>query len=136
MDRHTSYVKQYAKYDSYLTPADLKILPLPASLIFYSNLLRIVIYSNREARNKVYNDFRWANSSIDVVESLERSGVKLNFYGMHNILKTGKPAVFVGNQMLTNFRTYGIERANEPVAALSLRKRGQLDSSSVAVNSS
>jgi 1-acyl-sn-glycerol-3-phosphate acyltransferase len=101
MDRHTSYVKQYAKYDSYLTPADLKILPLPASLIFYSNLLRIVIYSNREARNKVYNDFRWANSSIDVVESLERSGVKLNFYGMHNILKTGKPAVFVGNHMST-----------------------------------
>jgi 1-acyl-sn-glycerol-3-phosphate acyltransferase len=101
MDRHTTYIRHYAENDCYSTPVNLFHLPIPASLNFYSRMLKILLVSNREARHNLYNDFRWANSSIDVVKALENSGIKLNFYGMHNILKTEKPVVFVGNHMST-----------------------------------
>ncbi|MCL4547205.1 MAG: 1-acyl-sn-glycerol-3-phosphate acyltransferase [Bacteroidetes bacterium] len=101
MEKELKYFKHYAEQDEYHTsPANKKPL-LPIPLVFFSNLLRIILYSNRFARKKIYNDIRWANSSIDIVQSLERAGITMNFYGMNNLKKVNAPVVFVSNHMST-----------------------------------
>lgn len=101
MAKELKYLKHLADHEEYHTDPKIKKPFLPSSLVFFSNLLRIVLYSNRFARKKIYNDIRWANSSIDIYESLERAGVKLNFYGMSNLKKVNTPVVFVSNHMST-----------------------------------
>ena len=101
MGKHDSYLKFYAKVDEYETSPGKKKLPFPPAWIFYSNLLRIVLYSNRLAHRGEYNDVRWSNSSVDVLESLECSGVQLHFSGMLNITKAEGPVIFAANHMST-----------------------------------
>lgn len=101
MAKELKYSKHLADNDEYHTDPKSKKLFLPPSLVFFFHLLRIVLYCNRYARKKIYNDIRWANSSIDIYESLERAGVKLNFYGMSNLKKVNTPVVFVSNHMST-----------------------------------
>lgn len=101
MTKELKYLKHLAANDEYHTDSRNRKPFLSSSLIFFSNLLRIVLNSNRLARKKIYDDVRWANSSIDIVESLERAGVKLNFYGMNNLKKVNTPVVFVSNHMST-----------------------------------
>jgi len=101
MSKHDNYLHFYGKNDEYITPPNQKKIPLPPPFIFYPNLLRIVLYSNRLANLGKYNDFEWSNSSVDVLESLERSGVQLHFSGMLNITKNEGPVVFASNHMST-----------------------------------
>lgn len=101
MGKHDNYLHFYAKDDEYKTPPGRKKIPLPPEIIFYYNLLRIVLYSNRQAHRGVYNDIRWSNSSVDVLESLEHAGVQLHFSGMKNITKVEGPAIFASNHMST-----------------------------------
>jgi len=101
MHKELVYKKYFSDNDEYHTDPNKKKLPLPSSLIFYSNLLRIVLYNNRFARKNIYDDVRWANSSLDVVKSLERAGIKLHFYGMHNLKKVKPPVIFTSNHMST-----------------------------------
>jgi 1-acyl-sn-glycerol-3-phosphate acyltransferase len=101
MSNNNKYSKIIAENDEYITPPDMKKYPLPSSLIFYSNLARIILYNNQIAKKGIYDDFRWANSSLDTLESLERSGIRFHITGMDNLRKVVTPVVFIGNHMST-----------------------------------
>ncbi len=93
------YLKIFAENDEYKTSFRSIKLPLPPALLFYSNLLRIILYSNYFARKGIYNGVRWANSSIDIVKSLEWAGIKFHFSGMNNLRKVDSPVVLTANHM-------------------------------------
>lgn len=101
MEKELKYLKHYAEQDEYHTILEKRKPLFPPPLVFFPNLLRVVLYSNRFARKKIYSDIRWANSSIDIVQSLEHAGIKMNFYGMKNLKKVNTPVVFVSNHMST-----------------------------------
>ena len=101
MKNLTDFEKIIAKNDEYFTDSSkIKKLLLP-SFFFYTNIIRVIHYSNKLAVNNVYNGFQWVGSSLDLLDSFEKSGVKFHFTGMSNIKKFDGPAVFIGNHMST-----------------------------------
>lgn len=101
MKENVSYITTYSTQNEYKTDEakyNSKLLP---SFYFFSHLLRIVLYSNRYAKQGIYNDERWSNSSVDVVSSIEKTGVRLHFEGLENFKDLDSPAVFIGNHMST-----------------------------------
>ena len=85
--------------NEYLTE-DKKIKRWFPSLYYYLfHLIRIVFYSNRQAKNNIYDDARWVDSSIDILKSLEKAGLKVHVSGLENITKMEGPFVFVSNHM-------------------------------------
>jgi len=101
MINNKKYLRIVAENDEYITPSNMKKFPFPPEVIFYSNYLRIMLTNNRIAKKGLYNDYGWVNSSIDTLESLERSGIRFHFTGMNNLKKVNTPVVFVGNHMST-----------------------------------
>ena len=113
MAAEAKYITKYSTVGNYKTdPANYPI-PLFPALNFYCNLLRIVLYSNRFARKGIYNNERWSNSSVDVVESLQRSGIKMHFDGLDNYKTVKGPMVFVANHMST-FETMALPCMIQP----------------------
>ncbi len=101
MKEYTTYLNTYSAQNEYKTDeAKFKPKMFP-SLYFFPNLLRIVLYSNRYAKKGIYNDELWSNSSVDVVKSIEKAGVRVHFEGLDNFKKLNGPAVFIGNHMST-----------------------------------
>lgn len=101
MQKQYTFLNRISDKDEYKTShASLgkRIFP---SLNFFTNMLRILIYSNRQAKKGIYDDVRWFDSSIDTFKSLERSGVHFHITGMDNIRKPEGPVVFVSNHMTT-----------------------------------
>ncbi len=87
--------------DEYITPSSILKKRFFPSLYFFTNMIRILIYSNRQAKNGIYDSVRWYDSSVDTRLSLEKAGVKMHFCGMNNIKKIEGPVVFVSNHMST-----------------------------------
>jgi 1-acyl-sn-glycerol-3-phosphate acyltransferase len=88
-----------AESDEYISP-DLPIKRVFPSFYFYLfHVIRIVLYSNKQAKKNIYDDFRWVNSSIDILESCEKTGIKFHVTGMDNFKKTNGPFVFISNHM-------------------------------------
>ena len=79
MAAEAEYITKYATVDEYITDPAQYPTPSFPSLFFFSNLLRIVFYNNRLAKKGIYNNERWSNSSVDVLESLQRAGVRFHF---------------------------------------------------------
>jgi len=101
MQKQYVFLNRISDNDEYKTnPVSLgkKIFP---SLYFFPNMLRILIYSNRQAKKGIYDDARWFDSSIDTLKSLERAGIQFHITGMDNIRKAEGPVVFVSNHMTT-----------------------------------
>lgn len=71
------------------------------SLRFYSNVLRIVCQAASKAKRGVYDDEDWSASSLAVVRTLERVGVRLHITDLHNVASLQAPCVFIGNHMST-----------------------------------
>lgn len=93
------YIETIASSDCYTTQSKSKsIFP---TLSFYLNLVHIFYYSNRMAVNRVYNDFEWANSSLDTMHALEKRGVKIEIDGMKNFQSFDTAGIFVSNHMST-----------------------------------
>jgi 1-acyl-sn-glycerol-3-phosphate acyltransferase len=114
MGKRDNYLHFYAKNDEYNTSPNQKKIPFPPPFIFYSNLLKIVLHSNRLAHLGKYTDIPWSNSSVDVLEALERSGVRLHFTGMLNITKISGPMIFAANHMST-LETFVLPSIIQPV---------------------
>ena len=97
--------KDYPEYliyeDVYETPKDKIGKPIFPSLKFYANALRIVLYSNLQAKRRIYHRFNWVASSLDILHSIERSGAKVRVEGIKNISSFEGPAVFASNHMST-----------------------------------
>ncbi len=98
---HKKYLEILAENDEYISPDKKPYSKRLASFYFYSHLVRIVLYSNLKTKLKIYDKFNWTNSSLDILHSLEKSGVKLHFKGMSNLHKFYEPAVFISNHMST-----------------------------------
>jgi 1-acyl-sn-glycerol-3-phosphate acyltransferase len=101
MEDRSEYKKRVAHKDEYITDPNKKYWRISPTLYFFSNMIRILIYSNRQAKKGLYDSVRWYDSSVDVRETLERAGIKMHFTGMDNIRKPGSPVVFVSNHMST-----------------------------------
>ena len=101
MQKQYVFLNKISDNDEYITnPAGLGKRLFP-SLYFFSNMLRILLYSNRQAKKGIYDDVRWYDSSIDTLKSLERAGIQFHLEGMDNIRKVEGPVVFVSNHMST-----------------------------------
>ncbi|MCX6170886.1 MAG: lysophospholipid acyltransferase family protein [Ignavibacteriales bacterium] len=117
MEKQYTFLKRVSDKDKYVTPDSELGKRLFPSLYFFTNMLRILIYSNRQAKKGIYDDVRWYDSSVDTRESLERAGIKMHFTGMDNLRKVDGPVVFVSNHMTTMETTIlpSIIRAVKPV---------------------
>lgn len=99
MKKQNFYIETIAAADFYSTPVHYhSIFP---SLSFYAKFVYIVYFSNRLAVKGEYDDFNWANSSIDIFHSLEKRGVEIEIEGMKNFQSFNTAAIFVANHMST-----------------------------------
>ncbi len=69
------------------------------SLTFYLQLIRIVQRASSIAKAGHYDDEKWAASSFDVLDLLEKTGLKLDITGLENLKACEGPCVFIGNHM-------------------------------------
>jgi 1-acyl-sn-glycerol-3-phosphate acyltransferase len=69
--------------------------------LFYPLVFFIVWTNGRKAKKGRYGDLQWAESSLDVMRTLENAGVRIEITGMENIRRPEGPAVFVANHMST-----------------------------------
>jgi 1-acyl-sn-glycerol-3-phosphate acyltransferase len=75
-----------------------KALP---SLVFYSDILSLVVRGSGKAKRNRYDTADWSNSSFEALRALERVGVQLEITGMNNFKSLDGPCVFIGNHMST-----------------------------------
>jgi len=69
------------------------------SLIFYSHLLCIIYRAGRLAKKGRYDGSNWMDSSYEVMQQLEKVGVRIEISGIENLVKVGGAAVIIGNHM-------------------------------------
>lgn len=91
----------FALKDSYHTPADVRRSFLPSTLTFYLGTVAVVFSSSHRSKRGNYADREWVDSSIDIINALERAGCRLHIEGMDNIRALDGPAVFIANHMST-----------------------------------
>ncbi len=75
------------------------------SVRFYLDMIRTVLRAGRKAKRGEYNDTDWAESSREILDALERVGVRLEITGIENFRALEGPCVFVANHMST-FETF------------------------------
>lgn len=69
------------------------------SLRFYFRLFFIVLRASRLAKEGTYNGVDWVESSYEVMEQLEKAGIRIEITGIENVEKVVGPTVLVGNHM-------------------------------------
>ena len=70
-------------------------------LAFYRAFLTIVIKAGISAKQHRYGYTEWIQSSLGVLENLERIGLRLKITGFEHLEKLDTPCVIVGNHMST-----------------------------------
>ena len=73
-----------------------KIIP---SALFYCRAWLIVCRAARMAKQGRYSGADWAQSSYEVLQEIEKIGVRIKITGIENVVEHNRPAVFVGNHM-------------------------------------
>ncbi len=101
MQQEYNFRNRVSDHDEYKTDSKLYRKKIFPSIYFFTNMLRILLYSNKQAKKGIYNSEKWYDSSLDTLKSLERTGIEFYFSGMDNIRKANGPVVFVGNHMTT-----------------------------------
>jgi 1-acyl-sn-glycerol-3-phosphate acyltransferase len=74
---------------------------LVPSVVFYTDIISIVVRASRKAKRKRYDTSDWCSSSIESLRALERVGVQLEITGMNSFKTLDGPCVFIGNHMST-----------------------------------
>lgn len=69
--------------------------------MFYPQVFRIIWKNSRKALKGVYGGIEWAESSFDILQTLENIGVSIEITGMNYIKSFDGPAVFISNHMST-----------------------------------
>ena len=69
------------------------------SASFYLNLIHIVIRASNKAKAGEYGDTGWIESSHEVLQQLEKVGVRVEITGIENVIAQSGPVVFIGNHM-------------------------------------
>lgn len=73
-----------------------RLLP---SVSFYLKLIHIVIRAGNKAKAGEYGDANWVESSHEVLQQLEKVGVRVEITGIENVVAQSGPVVFIGNHM-------------------------------------
>ena len=71
------------------------------SLIFYTDIVSIVVRASRQAKRMRYDTAAWCSSSLETLSALERIGVTVEITGMDHFKVLDRPCVFIGNHMST-----------------------------------
>ena len=69
------------------------------SLNFYFHLVCIVWRASRLAKNGRYDGSNWMDSSYEVLQQLEKVGVRVEISGIENVVGAAGPVVIIGNHM-------------------------------------
>ncbi|HPN39049.1 MAG TPA: lysophospholipid acyltransferase family protein [Melioribacteraceae bacterium] len=76
-------------------------IPLFPTFYFYRKLYKIIVNCANLGKKGLYNNQRWTESAIDIMQALESAGVVMNFYGMENVKNYPNPTIFLSNHMST-----------------------------------
>lgn len=101
MKKTLKYDTSFSSVNEYKTDTAKYSPKMFPSFYYYSLLLKIIFKSNALAKKGFYNDEEWSNSSVDVVRSMEKTGVKFHFLGADNFKKVNGPVIFISNHMST-----------------------------------
>ncbi len=82
----------------YVTDRKAAITFFP-SLNFYLHLICIVYRASRLAKNGRYDGSDWMESSYEVMQQLEKVGIRLEITGIDNVVAAQGPVVIIGNHM-------------------------------------
>jgi 1-acyl-sn-glycerol-3-phosphate acyltransferase len=77
-------------------PAGPVLLP---SARFYFRLCCTVWRASRLAKNDRYDGANWVDSSYEVLQQLEKVGVRVEISGIENVVGVSGPVVIIGNHM-------------------------------------
>ena len=99
MNSITEYEDIIASMDEYNTP-DYAKSKIP-ELRFYPYLIKVFTLANRKAKKNRYDRYEWVSTSRNIMQGLERVGVKFHITGMDNFRNIDTPVVFIGNHMST-----------------------------------
>jgi len=112
---YKDYPEILANQDSYKTDPFVKLHKfLSPTFNFYLHEFRIIQYANRKAKKGLYDDFNWTASSLDIIHSLEKCGVRFEIDGMNNLKTFQGTAVFVANHMST-LETFVLPSLIQPI---------------------
>jgi 1-acyl-sn-glycerol-3-phosphate acyltransferase len=70
-------------------------------MVFYRAFLTIVIKAGIRVKRHRYSNAEWTQSSLGVLENLERIGLHLEITGLEHLEKLDTPCVIIGNHMST-----------------------------------
>lgn len=101
MKKTLKYDTSFSSVNEYKTDTAKYSPKMFPSFYYYSLLLKIIFKSNALAKKGLYNDEEWSNSSVYVVRSMEKTGVKFHFLGTDNFKKVNGPVIFISNHMST-----------------------------------
>jgi len=71
------------------------------SLCFYPRAFLIVLKAALMAKKGIYTAGDWAKSSLDILTTLESSGVDFEVNGLEPVCASSEPCVFIANHMST-----------------------------------
>jgi 1-acyl-sn-glycerol-3-phosphate acyltransferase len=69
------------------------------SLAFYFHLFFIIYRASKLAQNGIYDGSNWMESSYEVMQRLEKAGIRIEISGIENVEKVNGAAVIIGNHM-------------------------------------
>ncbi|TKB27022.1 1-acyl-sn-glycerol-3-phosphate acyltransferase [Desulfopila sp. IMCC35006] len=69
------------------------------SLNFYLHLFCIVYRASRLAKRGRYDGSNWMESSYEVMQQLEKVGIRVEISGIENVVAASGPVVIIGNHM-------------------------------------
>lgn len=95
-----SLADQNGRYATPQRPRNWLARLLP-SVFFYTSFVLTVLRYSRIARQHRYDDANWYQSGLDVLRSLEKTGVQIRISGLNNLRKIEGACVFVANHMST-----------------------------------
>ena len=82
----------------YQTQAQTGAMLFP-SIIFYLRLCGIIFRASRLAQKGRYDGTDWTASSYEVMQQLEKAGVRIEISGIENVVAVNGAAVIIGNHM-------------------------------------
>lgn len=91
-------LKEQSTYLTTPAPISLFSKKLP-SVRFYTSFIGIVLRASRLARRGNYSEEDWGQSSVEVLQLLEKVGVIVDLVGGRNIIESESPVVFIGNHL-------------------------------------
>ncbi|OQY12740.1 MAG: hypothetical protein B6I30_04165 [Desulfobacteraceae bacterium 4572_187] len=77
----------------------VKKFPLWATVIYYVQLLNIILKESITARKGAYGRKTWARGSLGVIKIVESAGGRLHVSGLKGLVDHKKPLVYVANHM-------------------------------------